>query len=75
MKIRIKQGRVKSFFSAESTIQKFAQKKETVCRPVGTQFNGCYIQAAVKNPTGVMIWAIFPVIAQLDFSFYQSEQQ
>ena len=46
----------KFHFSDESTIQQFAQKKRTVCRPVGSRFNDCYTQATVKHPPGVMIW-------------------
>ena len=46
----------KVLFSDKSTIQQFAQRKRTVCRPVETQFNDYYTQATVKHPPFVMIW-------------------
>ena len=46
----------KVVFSDKSTIQQFAQRKRTVCRPFGTRFNDCYTQATVKHPPNVMFW-------------------
>ena len=45
----------KVLFSYKFTIQQFTQRKSTVCRSIGTQFNDCYTQAMVNSPC-VMIW-------------------
>ena len=62
-------------FSDESRIQQFAQKKQTVHRPVGTLFNDCYTQTTVKHPPSVMIWGLCSVMAQLVISFYPSKRR
>ena len=46
----------KVFFLDKFTIQQFAQRKWTVCRPIKTQFNDRYTQATVIHLLSVMIW-------------------
>ena len=42
-------------FLDESTIQQLVEKKQTVCKLVGTQFNDRYTPAMVKHPPSVVI--------------------
>ena len=44
----------KVFFSYESTIQPFAQRKWTISSPIGTRFNDGYTQVTVKHSPSVM---------------------
>ena len=39
----------------ESSVQLFVARKCNISSPVGTRFEGCYTQATIKHPPGVMI--------------------
>ena len=69
------EARWKVPFSDDSIIQQFAQRKWTVCRLVGRQFNDYYTQAMVKHPPSVMIWWAMSSNGTAGLFFYQLEQQ